>query len=269
MSTPSEETTTDKHAGGGAVLEVDGLVVRYGSRTAVDGVAFRIARGEILGLLGPNGAGKTTTLSVIEGLRRPASGSVNVDGIDALRHPIDARSRLGVQLQSSGFQPELSIEQLLRLYAGLYGVRLTRAAAREALDGVGLEQEASKRLKGLSGGQAQRFSLLIATLHDPPLLLLDEPTSGLDPQSRRSLWQRIEASRRRGGSILLTTHSMEEAQAVCDRIVIIDHGRIVATGSPAELIAAHREDPRVLAIAHGEPTLEDVFIALTGSDLRD
>lgn len=115
MSTPSEETTTDKHACGGAVLEVDGLVVRYGSRTAVDGVAFRIARGEILGLLGPNGAGRTTTLSVIEGLRRPASGSVNVDGIDALRHPIDARSRLGVQLQSSGFQPELSIEQLLRL----------------------------------------------------------------------------------------------------------------------------------------------------------
>lgn len=269
MSTSAEQSQTHTSVQGGAVLEVDGLVVRYGSRTAVDGVAFRIARGEILGLLGPNGAGKTTTLSVIEGLRRPASGSVNVDGIDALRHPIDARSRLGVQLQSSGFQPELSIEQLLRLYAGLYGVRLTRATAREALDGVGLEQEASKRLKGLSGGQAQRFSLLIATLHDPLLLLLDEPTSGLDPQSRRSLWQRIEASRRRGGSILLTTHSMEEAQAVCDRIVIIDHGRIVATGSPAELIAAHREDPRVLAIAHGEPTLEDVFIALTGSDLRD
>lgn len=269
MSTSADQSQTHTSVQGGAVLEVDGLVVRYGSRTAVDGVAFRIARGEILGLLGPNGAGKTTTLSVIEGLRRPASGSVNVDGIDALRHPIDARSRLGVQLQSSGFQPELSIEQLLRLYAGLYGVRLTRATAREALDGVGLEQEASKRLKGLSGGQAQRFSLLIATLHDPLLLLLDEPTSGLDPQSRRSLWQRIEASRRRGGSILLTTHSMEEAQAVCDRIVIIDHGRIVATGSPAELIAAHREDPRVLAIAHGEPTLEDVFIALTGSDLRD
>lgn len=269
MSTPSEETTTDKHAGGGAVLEVDGLVVRYGSRTAVDGVAFRIARGEILGLLGPNGAGKTTTLSVIEGLRRPESGSVTVDGIDALRHPIDARSRLGVQLQSSGFQPELSLEQLLRLYSGLYGVSLSRPQAREALDGVGLEQEAGKRLKGLSGGQAQRFSLLIATLHDPLLLLLDEPTSGLDPQSRRSLWQRIEASRGRGGSILLTTHSMEEAQAVCDRIVLIDHGKIVTTGSPAELIAAHREDPRVQAIAHGEPTLEDVFIALTGSDLRD
>ena len=270
MSTPSEQSQ-GRHASAqeGAVLEVVDLVVRYGARTAVDGIGFSIARGEILGLLGPNGAGKTTTLNVIEGLRSPVSGSVTVDGIDALRHPIDARARMGIQLQSSGFQPELSIEQLLRLYAGLYGVHLSRTAAREALDGIGLEQEASKRLKGLSGGQAQRFSLLIATLHDPLLLLLDEPTSGLDPQSRRSLWQRIEASRRQGGSILLTTHSMEEAQAVCDRIVIIDHGRIVTTGSPAELIATHREDPRVLAIAHGEPTLEDVFIALTGSDLRD
>ena len=269
MSTPSEETTTGRQASSEAVLEVEDLVVAYGARTAVDGISLRIARGEILGLLGPNGAGKTTTLSVIEGLRRASRGSVRVDGIDALRRPLDARARLGVQLQSSGFQPELNIEQLLRLYSGLYGVRLSRSAARQALDGIGLEQEAAKRLKALSGGQAQRFSLLIATLHAPLLLLLDEPTSGLDPQSRRSLWRHIEGSRRRGGSILLTTHSMEEAQAVCDRIVIIDHGRIVTTGSPAELIATHRDDPRVRAIAHGEPTLEDVFIALTGSDLRD
>jgi ABC-2 type transport system ATP-binding protein len=230
MSTSAEQSQTHTSVQGGAVLEVDGLVVRYGSRTAVDGVAFRIARGEILGLLGPNGAGKTTTLSVIEGLRRPASGSVNVDD---RRSAASDRCALPARHATAelGFQPELSIEQLLRLYAGLYGVRLTRATAREALDGVGLEQEASKRLKGLSGGQAQRFSLLIATLHDPLLLLLDEPTSGLDPQSRRSLWQRIEASRRRGGSIC-STHSMEEAQAVCDRIVIIDHGRIVATSPP-------------------------------------
>ncbi len=269
MAIPAEQSHPDPATPEDTVLRVDSLVVTYGARTAVDDVGFSIARGEILGLLGPNGAGKTTTLSVIEGLRAPRAGSVTVDGIDALRHPLDARARMGVQLQNSGFQPELSIEQLLRLYAGLYGVRMSRGEVRAALDDAGLGQESSKRLKGLSGGQAQRFSLLIATIHNPLLLLLDEPTSGLDPQSRRSLWQRIEASRHRGGSILLTTHSMEEAQAVCDRIIIIDHGRLVTTGSPAELIAAHRQDPRVLAIAHGDPTLEDVFIALTGSDFRD
>ncbi|MCL2516172.1 MAG: ABC transporter ATP-binding protein [Microbacteriaceae bacterium] len=261
MSTPTDRPQP--------MLAVEGLVVKYGARTAVDGVGFAIGRGEIVGLLGPNGAGKTTTLSVIEGLRAPHAGTVTVDGVDALRHPIDARARMGVQLQSSGFQPELSIEQLLRLYAGLYGVRMSHREALDALNDTGLERESGKRLKNLSGGQQQRFSLLIASIHNPLLLLLDEPTSGLDPQSRRSLWQRIENSRRGGGSILLTTHSMEEAQAVCDRIVIIDHGKLVATGSPAELIATHRDDPRVLALAHGEPTLEDVFIALTGSDLRD
>jgi len=238
-------------------------------RTAVDGVGFAIGRGEIVGLLGPNGAGKTSTLSVIEGLWKPAAGSVTIDGIDALAHPLEVKSRLGVQLQSSGFQPELNLAQILRLYAGVYGVRMTQADTLDALDGIGLEQEARKRFKDISGGQQQRFSLLIASVHNPLLLLLDEPTSGLDPQSRRSLWTRIEASRRAGGSVLLTTHSMEEAQAVCDRIVIIDHGKLITTGSPTELIAKHRDDPRVLELAHGEPTLEDVFIALTGSDFRD
>jgi len=250
-------------------LSVDGLIVKFGARTAVNGVGFQVAAGEIVGLLGPNGAGKTTTLSVIEGLRKPLAGSVTIDGIDALEHPVAVKARLGVQLQSSGFQPELNIAQILKLYAGVYGVQLSRQDALDALDSTGLEQEARKRFKDLSGGQQQRFSLLIADIHRPLLLLLDEPTSGLDPQSRRSLWTRIEASRKRGGSVVLTTHSMEEAQAVCDRIVIIDHGEVVTTGSPAELIARHRDDPRVLELAHGEPTLEDVFIALTGSDIRD
>lgn len=252
-----------------ATLAVTGLEVRYGARVAVTGLTFALGRGEILGLLGPNGAGKTTTLSVIEGLRRPQNGAVTVDGIDALRRPLEAKARLGVQLQSSGFQPELSIEQILRLYAGLYGAPLSPRATLDALQSVGLAQERRMHFKRLSGGQQQRFSLLIATIHDPLILLLDEPTSGLDPQSRRSLWGRIEGARRSGRSVLLTTHSMEEAQAVCDRIVIIDQGRLLATGSPAELIAAHRGDQRVLALAHGEPTLEDVFIALTGSQIRD
>jgi len=251
------------------ILAVEGVTVRYGSRTAVDGLSFSIERGEIFGLLGPNGAGKTSTLSVIEGLLGPASGSVLVDGADALNAPLEAKARLGVQLQASSFQDELTIEQLARLYAGLYGLRLRRGDIRDRLHAVGLGDELTKPFKRLSGGQQQRFSLLIAVIHRPLLLLLDEPTAGLDPQSRRLLWDRIEGLRADGGSILLTTHSMEEAQAVCDRVAIIDHGSLLALGSPAGIVAEHKDDPRVLRYAHGEVTLEDVFIGLTGSAIRD
>lgn len=251
------------------VLRVDDLTVAYGSRVVVSGLSFAVAQGEIVGLLGPNGAGKTSTLSVVEGLRRPAGGGVTIAGRDVVAHPRETKALLGVQLQRSGFQPELTVQQLLCLYAGVYGVPLTPRAALDALGDIGLREESGKRFAKLSGGQQQRFALLIAGIHDPLVMVLDEPTSGLDPQSRRSLWDRIEDSRRRGRSVLLTTHSMEEAQAVCDRIVIIDHGSLVAEGSPDELIAAHHDDPRVLAVAHGEPSLEDVFIALTGRQIRD
>ncbi len=261
--------TNGSDPAGAVVLDVAGLVVRYGSRVAVDGLSFSIRRGEVFGLLGPNGAGKTSTLSVVEGLRAAASGSVAIDGEDAFRAPPAAKAKLGVQLQASSFQPELSIDQLVRLYAGLYGLRLSRDQVLDRLASAGLEGESGKRFKRLSGGQQQRFSLLVATIHDPPILLLDEPTTGLDPQSRRQLWDRIRASREHGGGILLTTHSMEEAQAVCDRVAIIDHGRLLDTGTPRDLIAAHSRDPRVLAVAHGDITLEDVFIGLTGSEIRD
>lgn len=250
-------------------LSVDDLVVAYGSRTAVAGIHLRIERGEIFGLLGPNGAGKTSTLSAIEGLLVPRSGRVLVDGVDARHDPLETKARLGVQLQSSSFQPELSIEQLARLFGGLYGVRLTRERIAGDLRAIGLDEEAGKRFKQLSGGQQQRLALYIATIHDPLLLLLDEPTAGLDPQSRRALWRRIEALRAAGSSILLTTHSMEEAQAVCDRVAIIDHGALLTVGTPADLIAKHRDDPRVREVAHGDVTLEDVFIGLTGSEIRD
>ncbi|WP_168203808.1 ABC transporter ATP-binding protein [Humibacter ginsenosidimutans] len=250
-------------------LQVGDLTVTYGQQTAVAGVSLQIERGEIFGLLGPNGAGKTSTLGAIEGLVSPRSGTVTVDGMDARRHPIETKARLGVQLQTSSFQAELSIEQIATLYGGLYGVRLTREQIRQSLDDIGLGQERTKRFKQLSGGQQQRLALYIATIHDPLLLLLDEPTAGLDPQSRRALWSRIEQLRDRGSSILLTTHSMEEAQAVCDRVAIIDHGALLTVGTPADLIAKHKEDPRVLAVAHGDVTLEDVFIGLTGSTIRD
>ncbi|WP_460519463.1 ABC transporter ATP-binding protein [Humibacter antri] len=245
------------------------LTVAYGQQIAVAGVSLQIERGEIFGLLGPNGAGKTSTLGAIEGLVHPRSGTVTVDGMDARQHPTETKARLGVQLQTSSFQAELSIEQIATLYGGLYGVRLTRERIRQSLNEIGLDQERGKRFKQLSGGQQQRLALYIATIHDPLLLLLDEPTAGLDPQSRRALWSRIEQLRKRGSSILLTTHSMEEAQSVCDRVAIIDHGALLTEGTPADLIAKNRDDPRVQAVAHGDVTLEDVFIGLTGSEIRD
>ncbi len=261
--------TDDSGRAPAAILDVDRLVVTYGTRIAVDGVTFQVRRGEIFGLLGPNGAGKTSTLSAIEGLLKPHNGSVTVDGIDIQQNPTDAKSRLGVQLQASSFQSELTIEEIARLYAGLYGLRVTKQGVADRIRDVGLGDELGKRFKSISGGQQQRLSLLIAVIHQPALLLLDEPTSGLDPQSRRQLWGRIENLRTAGGSILLTTHSMEEAQAVCDRVAIIDHGKLLTVDTPAGLIAKHRHDPRVVAVARGEVTLEDVFIGLTGSEIRD
>jgi ABC-2 type transport system ATP-binding protein len=252
-----------------AILDVKRLTVNYGSKVAVSDVSFQIRRGEIFGLLGPNGAGKTSTLSAIEGLVKPRSGTVMVEDFDVRQDPMRAKARMGVQLQATSFQSELTIKQIVRLYAGLYGLRLTDEEIVDRLKQVGLDAEADKPFSQLSGGQQQRVSLQIAVVHNPALLLLDEPTSGLDPQSRRQLWGRIENLRQHGGSILLTTHSMEEAQAVCDRVAIIDQGTLLTVEVPRDLIAKHKDDPRVQAVSHGEVTLEDVFIGLTGSEVRD
>jgi ABC-2 type transport system ATP-binding protein len=251
------------------LLEVRNISVAYGPKTAVDGVSFSIRHGEIFGLLGPNGAGKTTTLSVIEGLRKPRSGTVLLSGVDIAEKPLLARAQMGVQLQTTGFQSELTVRQIARLYSGLYGVERTDQELERALADIGLGGELDRTCKQISGGQQQRLSLFVAVIHDPRLLLLDEPTSGLDPQSRRHLWNRIERIRAQGGSILLTTHSMEEAQAVCDRVAIIDYGKILAIDTPARLIEQHRDDPLVREVARGDVTLEDVFIGLTGSEIRD
>ncbi|HTW13032.1 MAG TPA: ABC transporter ATP-binding protein [Solirubrobacteraceae bacterium] len=255
--------------GANAILEISELTVAYGAKVAVSEVSFQIRRGEIFGLLGPNGAGKTSTLSAVEGLVKPRAGTVLVDGLDVRRDPVRAKARMGVQLQATSFQSELTIRQIIRLYAGLYGLALTDAEITARLSEVGLQAEADKPFSQISGGQQQRLALQIAVVHSPALLLLDEPTSGLDPQSRRQLWGRIEEMRQNGGSILLTTHSMEEAQAVCDRVAIIDHGKLLTAETPQDLIRKHRDDPRVRAVARGEVTLEDVFIGLTGSAVRD
>jgi ABC-2 type transport system ATP-binding protein len=251
------------------ILRVEDLNVYYGTFHAVRGVSFDVRPGEIFGLLGPNGAGKTSTLSAVEGLLKPRSGSIRVDGHHLSEQPLHARSAMGVQLQSTSFQPELKVEEIIRLYAGIYGVALTRDKLLAILEDIKLADAASKRFGQLSGGQQQRVSLVIATIHNPRLLLLDEPTTGLDPQSRRQLWERMETMRERGHAVLLTTHSMEEAEAVCDRIGIIDHGRVITVDTPQALIDKHRGDPEVITVSRrGKITLEDVFIGLTGKAIR-
>jgi ABC-2 type transport system ATP-binding protein len=251
------------------VLQVENLDIHYGKFQAVRNVSFEVHPGEIFGLLGPNGAGKTSTLSAAEGLIRASSGTIRVAGYDIRRQPIYARACMGVQLQATSFQPELTVGEIITLYAGLYGVNLSSSQLIAILTDIKLQDQIGKRFGQLSGGQQQRVSLVIATIHDPQLVLMDEPTTGLDPQSRRQLWVRIEAIRDKGHGIVLTTHSMEEAEAVCDRIAIIDHGQIITIDTPQAIIDKNRDRPEVIqASRRGRITLEDVFIGLTGEALR-
>ena len=251
------------------VLQVEGLNVSYGTFKAVSNVSFEVQPGEIFGLLGPNGAGKTSTLSAIEGLLTPTSGSIRVAGYSIREQSRFARACMGVQLQATSFQPELTVSEILQLYAGIYGVDLTDQQINATLNEINLKEAATRRYGQLSGGQQQRISLVIATIHNPRLVLLDEPTTGLDPQSRRQLWERIEAMRDKGHGILLTTHSMEEAESVCDHIAIIDHGKIITTDTPQAIIDNNRDRPEVIrASRKGKITLEDVFIGLTGTAVR-
>ena len=251
------------------ILQVDKLNVFYGNFQAVRNVSFNVQAGEIFGLLGPNGAGKTSTLSSVEGLLKPQSGTITVGGVNASENPLHAKANLGVQLQSTSFQPELSVGEIIQLFAGIYGVPMPKERLKEVLQDINLQESTDKRFGQLSGGQQQRVSLIISMIHNPKLVLLDEPTTGLDPQSRRQLWERMEAMREKGHGILLTTHSMEEAESVCDRIAIIDHGSVIAVNTPQALIEAHRDDPDVIkASRKGRITLEDVFIGLTGRAVR-
>jgi ABC-2 type transport system ATP-binding protein len=250
------------------ILKIERLQVSYGKKLAVDDLSFEIPAGIIFGLLGPNGAGKTTTMSAIEGLIKPQSGKISIAGTEMTKDPLKAKFLLGIQLQSTSFQSELTVFEIVRLYSGLYGANCSRKDIFDLLKTIHLKDEAHKKMKELSGGQQQRISLAIATIQNPRVVLLDEPTSGLDPQSRRQLWDRIREIKLAGRSVLLTTHSMEEAQAVCDFISIIDQGRIIANGTPSELIEMYRYHPGVMKASGGQVTLEDVFIGLTGKELR-
>jgi ABC-2 type transport system ATP-binding protein len=302
------------------VISVSDLRRHYGEVKAVDGVSFEVHKGEVFGLLGPNGAGKTTTIEILEGLNRADAGSISVLGIDPKRHADELKERIGVQLQAASLYPDLSVSELVELFSTFYARRLP---ASGLIAQLGLDERKGALTKELSGGQRQRLSIALALVNDPELIFLDEPTTGLDPQGRRSLWEHIERLRGEGRTVLLTTHYMEEAEQLCDRVAIIDHGRILEIGAVDELISRHfsertlrfrsraelsdselaglrdvsrvnHEDdevvlhtanvPRTIAallelaesagagdldVAVRRPTLEDVFLELTGRALRD
>jgi ABC-2 type transport system ATP-binding protein len=303
-----------------AVIRVEDLRKSYGAVRAVDGVTFEVAQGEVFGLLGPNGAGKTTTIEMLEGLLKPDSGSATVLGIDATRHPEALKERIGVQLQAAALYPNLTVRELINLFGSFYA---RRRPTDELIRDLDLQERQTALSKELSGGQRQRLSIGLALVNDPELVFLDEPTTGLDPQARRSLWDEIRELRGQGKTVLLTTHYMEEAEDLCDRVAIMDHGQILEMGTVNELVTRHFKERAIrfatrpelgddqlgqlrgvqrvshesdetvlytsevpqtvgaliklgdelgledLDLAVRRPTLEDVFLELTGRALRD
>lgn len=249
-----------------SIISVQNLVKNYGEFQAVKGISFEVKEGEIFGLLGPNGAGKTTTLEIIETLREKTSGEVIVDGKNLDKEPLGIKAIIGVQLQAAGYYPNLNLLQLIDLFAGLYNRRIN---ALELLDTVNLRDKAKNKFKELSGGQKQRFSIATTLINQPKIIFLDEPTTGLDPQARRNLWDLILKVREQGATIVLTTHYMDEAEELCDRVAIIDSGKIIALNTPAGLI------DKLLDTGFTKPkpvrgaNLEDVFIHMTGKELRE
>ncbi len=308
-------------AGAAAVVSVVGLRKAYGSTLAVDGVSFEVGEGEILGIVGPNGAGKTTTVECLEGLRAPDSGAVRVLGLDPQTQGVDLRERIGAQLQESALPARLRVGEAMELFASFYARPLS---TRTLLDELGLADRVRVGWGALSGGQRQRLAIALALVGDPDLVFFDELTSGLDPQARRATWDLVRDVRDRGKTVVLTTHFMEEAERLCDRVMIVDHGRVVALDAPAELVRSLGAEQRVTFISDGandavmaalralpavarverfgdrlvvygesdrllapllgilegagvgfhdlrteQPCLEDVFLALTGREMRD
>ncbi|MEO7445423.1 MAG: ABC transporter ATP-binding protein [Ferruginibacter sp.] len=248
------------------IITVKDLVKNYGSFQAVKSISFDVEAGEIFGLLGPNGAGKSTTLEIMETLRTKTSGHVVIDGINLDDKPGEIKKIIGVQLQSSGFYPNLNLLELINLFGGLYNQRVD---AMELLKKVNLVDKAKNKSKQLSGGQKQRFSIATTLINRPKIIFLDEPTTGLDPQARRRLWELIKEIREAGTTVIITTHYMDEAEQLCDRIAILDEGKIISLDSPDrmidDLVATGFERPKQVKAAN----LEDVFIHLTGKEIRD
>lgn len=248
------------------ILKVSDLRKHYGDLKAVDGVSFEVKKGEIFGILGPNGAGKTTTLEMIETLRPIDGGTATIDGVDVASDPYKIRGMIGVQPQAPGFQDKTKLTELIQMFAAAYGEKVN---PKKFLDEVNLGDKANEYIENLSGGQKQRFSIVAALVHNPKVFFLDEPTTGLDPQARRNLWELVQEVRGRGISVILTTHYMDEAEILCDRVAIMDSGKIVALDTPKNLIKkllakGFRKEQHV-----EQANLEDVFIDLTGKELRN
>ncbi len=229
-----------------AAVTASALVKRYGDLTAVDGVDLEVHPGEFFGILGPNGAGKTTLLEMLEGIRQPDGGACSVLGEQPWPRNPALLARIGVQLQSSSFVERLTAREQLQTFGALYGV--PRAQSEAMLEQVGLVDKADERVENLSGGQAQRLAIACALVHQPDVVFLDEPTAALDPQARRNLWDLLRQLSTDGRTIILTTHSMEEAEVLCDRVAIIDHGRVLSVGAPAELVR-QLDAPRQITVA--------------------
>ncbi|WP_230973495.1 ABC transporter ATP-binding protein [Aeromicrobium terrae] len=279
----------------GVRITADGLVMTYGAVKAVDGVSFTVEPGEFFGLLGPNGAGKTTTLEIVEGLRKPHAGTARIDDVDPATRAPGLMRRIGVQLQSSSFFERLTAREQLDTFGALYDVPRGRSDA--LLEQVGLTDKADIRTEDLSGGQKQRLSIACALVHEPDVVFLDEPTAALDPQARRNLWDLLRSLNDSGRTVVLTTHYMDEAEALCDRVAIMDAGRILELDTPAALVRGLDAPVRITVLVDGEEqvietrdpgraladlaehgaldglsvkgaTLEDVFLHLTGREYR-
>ncbi len=266
-ATPAAEPRSESARTVGApIITVTDLRKSYGTLTAVDGVSFEVGEGEVFGILGPNGAGKTTTLEMIEGMRPIDSGEAIIDGVDVKADPREVKRRIGIQLQASAFFDELTLIELLHLFGRLYERDVDAMALLSLVD---LTEKAKSQVRTLSGGQKQRFSIASALVNDPRVLFLDEPTTGLDPQARRHMWGLVRSIRESGHTVVLTTHYMEEAEELCDRVAIMDRGQIIAFDTPQRLVDAlvgrGFKKSRVERLAN----LEDVFIDLTGHDLRE
>jgi len=287
------------------VVHVDSFRKTYGRTVAVDDVSFDVLDGEIFGLIGPNGAGKTTTMECVEGLRQPDRGTIRVLGLDPFRDVYKLQQRMGVQLQQAQLQKRITVKEAVHLWCSLY--RTPQADGDRLLEQLGLADKRNAWFMTLSGGQKQRLFIVLALVNDPDVVFLDELTTGLDPQARRAIWELVRDIRARGTTVLLTTHLMEEAERLCDRVAIIEHGRTIEVGTPAELVRRHcpqrrviytteedgggerrhelsgegddfvtevihriaRDGTRVHGFRTEMPTLEDVFLKLTGHALRD
>ncbi|HTO16475.1 MAG TPA: ABC transporter ATP-binding protein [Edaphocola sp.] len=248
------------------IIIVENLIKKYDEFTAVNNISFEVKQGEIYGLLGPNGAGKTSTLEIIETLRPKTSGKIWVDGFNLDTHAFEIKKIIGVQLQAAGYYPNLNLKEIIELFGGLYNVKVS---PMEFLESVNLEDKANNKFKQLSGGQKQRFSIATTLINQPKIIFLDEPTTGLDPQARRNLWNLILSLKDKGTTIVITTHYMDEAEVLCDRVAIVDSGKIIKQGTPDslidELLAEGFTKPKKVK----EANLEDVFLNLTGKDLKE